>query len=92
MQSNNFIAPGNGEEKHTNGEQRRIEHNYFREIDHNGCAMFKEFFRTGNKVAKLIGYTFVAARRAAGPQVEAERVAQLRLPVSGRQATAEVSR
>ncbi len=34
----------------------------------------------------------VAARRVAGPQVEAERASHLRPPVSGRQATAEVGR
>ncbi len=56
---------------------------------HDGVRDLETFFEIfWNDVRKI----FVAARRAAGPQVEAEHVAQLRPPVSGRQATAEVSR
>ncbi len=48
---------------------------------------FRKWIATKNFVWNL-----VAARHAAGPQVEAERVARLRPSMSGRQATAEVSR
>ncbi len=49
----------------------------------------KHFRQFSNFVAR---FTSVAARRPADPRVEAQRVACLRPPMSGRQATAQVSR